>query len=449
MPAAHPDNGGIEVYSRTPGNTAEVIEAALTARGYGEFESTTYSMAPATATELDAHGNPIAQPGPDGKIPGETTPPVADPATPPAEPAAQPGTGEPQRAARPGKHERQLAKRDKIIEDLREENRKRDLEMAEIRGMLKGTPRAQEVAPQEIPVAQTVTPAPIEIPKFDKPRPKRENFFDKEDPETAYEDAVADWKYESREFDKTARADVERRQTEQRTQQTAAEKAVERWNNAVAEAKTAYTDYDAVMSKPHFDKDQKPLAIKSNAMDFVARARATGPKILYWLGTHPEEAHDLAVKTLIADPSDAWAVEDAMRQVRAKFDSIEEELKTTPPAAQPKPGETPAEEIDPDEDDEELEVDPNLPIVSSEPAAGKKVEQAPSPGAVDTKPPASAAPVANLPAVPKSEPVSRVGARGAHTNRPISALPKEVVREMTPEQYRLKRQAESSAAARG
>lgn len=439
MPAAHPDNGGIEVYSRTPGNTAEVIEAALKERGYGEFESETYSTGPATAVV-----DPPAEP-------------VADPAKPPVDPAASTPI-EPAKPSKPGRAERlakKLAASNEVIEQLREDGRKRDLEMAEFRGRLNGlgTPPAA-TPPAAIATPTVAAPAPIEIPKFDKPRPKLDDFLEKDDPQTAYEDAVAEFVVDKRDFERTERQKATERQQEQQREQDKQATLNSEWNTAVTAAKSKHADFDAVMSKEHFDAEKKPLPIKSAAMDWVVKARETGPEILYWLGTHPKEANEMALKTLIKDPNDPREVEKAMRVVRAEFDRIEQELSTAAPAEPVKPGEAPPvetpDEDDEFEDDEERETDPNLPIVASDPASGRQVPQEPKPGAVDTTPPASqatAAPV--VPVVPKSEPVSRVGSRASNTNRPLQALPKEAVKDLTPDEYRRRRALEGSSVARG
>jgi hypothetical protein len=136
-----------------------------------------------------------------------------------------------------------------------------------------------------------------------------------------------------------------------------------------------------------------------------------------------------------------------------EYDRIEADLKANPPKP-PVVKTAPAAEVPPDnnedefEDDEELEVDPNLQPVTSDPAAGKKVEQAPSRGTVDTKPPASQTPPA-APVVPKPEPVKRVGSHQTHVNRSIVETPPEVLKQLSPEEYRRRRAQENSAAARG
>lgn len=440
MPTAHEDNSGLQFFSAS--QTSQQIEKALTDHnGEMEFQSEDFTTAPLTppveAPKLDAEGKPIAA--------------AVDPtAVPVVDTAALP------RRNKPGKHERQLARANSTIEEMR-------LQLAEMNGKISGlmtsaprteTPAAAAVVPpvEQKSAAQT-TPV-VEVAKFDKPRPKREDFFDTTDPEVAYEDAVADWKLDSREFARTARAEADKRTEDVKKVEKAQQTAVDRWNSAITEARTELSDFDEVIKRPHFDAEKNPLPIVSAAMTHMARSRKAGAKILYWLGTHPEEANKIAVKSTIADVSDAFAVEEAMNEVRREFDRIEQDLTANPPkpAVNPKPGVSavpPADQIDDDDDegdDEELEVDPNLQPVSVDPAAGRKVEQPPAPGTVDTKPPVQPA----APAVaPKPEPVSRVGARGGSVNKAIAATPPDALRTLPPDDYRRRRALEGSTAARG
>ena len=437
MPEAHESNAaGFQHFSATQ-TSAEVSKALADAYpDKYEYEGVDYTTAPA---------------------PGETPP--ADPNAPPAPdlaaaaPAVDPNA--PQRKAKPGKVERQLARANSTIDEMRRE-------MAELKGMVLGrqqsasdAPPAPAATPPPPPKVETTPAAPpaVEIPKFDKPRPRRDDFFDAADPEAAYEDAVTDWKIEGREFDKTARSEADKRQQEQQKQAEVQRATKTRWNEAIAEAKAELPDFDAAISKQHFDADKKPLPIINGPMDYLAKIRKTGPRILYWLATHPEEANKIAVKTFVPDPNDAWAVEEAMSEVRREYDRIEADLKANPPkppVVQTAPGtEVPSDnEYDEFADDEELEVDPNLQPVTSDPAAGKKVEQAPSRGTVDTKPPTRQTPPA-APVVPKPEPVKRVGSHQTHVSRSIVDTPPEVVKQLSPEEYRRRRAQENSAAARG
>lgn len=440
MPTAHEDNGGIQVFSRT--QTAEQIEAALGGQGYGEFESETYSTAPAARpappVELDENGQPKAPP----VDPAAAVPPAVD-ARPP----------------RPGRRERQLGK---VTAEFQAYREKTEREMGELRGMIMGRNGAPPqdaappvAAPAAAPKLEVVEPPPLEIAKFDKPRPKREDFFDAADPEMAYEDAVADHRLEAREFERTARTAAEQRQQEQVKGQTIQLTAKQRFEQSLTEARTEFPDFQEALDRPHFDRDNKPLTVVSNAMTHVIQNRKNGAKILYWLAKHPEKAAEIASKTIIADSRDTWAVQEAMDLVGDEFKLIEADLAANPPVKAAPPAAAPAsaaevidDEYDDETDEDELAVDPNLQPVGSEPAKGRKVEQGPAPGTVDTKPPAGQQPPPAVVA-PKPDPVSRVGQRGGGVNRRLLDTPPEVLRVTQPSDYRAKRALEGSTAARG
>lgn len=435
MATAHPDNAGIQVFSRT--QSAEQIEAALSGQGYEGFEAQTYSTAP-----------------------------IAPPEPPPAEVQAPPvETEEQRRKSPPGKKERLISRQQKEIETLRAEKAKWDVDFAELRGRIEGissvrtAPVAEPAAVVEEPKAVEPPPVVQEAPAA-LARPKREQFFEAEDPDSAYEDAVADWKYDTRKAQEKAEetrqakaaaeqarlADEKKAVDEKKAHQ---KKLLDRWNDAETEAKKEFADYDTVMETRHFDKENKPLMIMSGPMAHIARRMPAGPKILYWLGTHPEEANKLASKTVV-DSNDEWAVEAAMEEVRTEFKRIQGELKAAPPpkVEEKKPAAPVVDDEDDDSDDEELESDPNIPVAA--PADhGRKVEQPPAAGTVDTKPPAQKVPIASLPVGDKSEPVPRVGNRQTHVNRNLLDTPPEVLRQLTPDEYRRQRTLQGSSASRG
>lgn len=437
MPAAHPDNGGIQVFSAT--QTSAQIEEALAARGFGEFESKDYttSLTPGTepATPPEGEQPPVDPAAPPVTPPAQTPPAAAPPAT-PKPPAA------------PGVKERLKAENKALKEQAARDREQTSREIAELRAMItRNSAPSAPAAPVETPapVAAPATAAPsVELPK----RPRIEDFLESEDPQIAYEDAVAGWIVDCREIKTRATEDQRRREESDNRARTAQQTAEQLWNGELADARREIADFDAVIRKEHFDTAGKPLAIVSSAMTHVARNIPGGAKILYWLGTHPEEANKIALQTGIADTGDARQVEKAMRIVRREFDRIEQELSTNPLT----PGDEPGSELEDDEPvepGEEIEVDPHLQRVASDPQAGRRVEQAPSRGAVDTRPPAPASPPTAPALAPKPEPIGRVGQRGVNTNRPVQALPPETIRGITPDDYRKRRAAEGSAVARG
>jgi hypothetical protein len=441
MPSAHQDNGGIQVFSAT--QTSAQIEEALSGRGYGDFESKDYTTGPtpseappAAAEELDAHGNPITQPGPDGKVP--TPPAVAAPVVEQVPVVPKP--------SKPGVKERLRAENKQLREDMQLQQENTTRELAELRRLVT-TGRAPEAAPVvAAPEPVVVSPPVIDLPK----RPKREDFLESEDPEIAYENALGEWAIDCRDAKRKGTEAADRARQEQETRQRATQAAAQLWEGEVADARRNYSDFDAVIQKKHFTGSGEPLAIASPAMTHVAQNIPGGAKILYWLGTHPEEAAKIAAQTGIKDVSDARAVEAAMRIVRREFDRIEQELGSNPPApGQPATDpETGLEDDEEDETDEPIETDPNLPRVARDPSEGRRVEQPPSRGTVDTKPPQ----VSNPPqqrVEPKPEPLGRVGQRSVSTNRPIQGLPPATVRELPPTDYRSRRAAEGSSAAKG
>jgi hypothetical protein len=460
MPEAHDTNdSGIQHFSAT--QTSAQVQEALS-RAYPdkyEYEAQDFTTAPLTTPvegtpqQLDAMGNVIPPPEP-----------VADSnAAPPVDPNAPP------KRIKPGRRERELMRevraRDEQIAAL-------NTGMAELRGMILGrtqTPPAKiESVTNTEPVVETspepAGPPPVEVAKFDKPQPKRDAFFDQEDPESAYDIAMAEWVVDRREFNRKA-ADDAAKATEARKEVAKVQQTVEEdWQGSLTAARTEFTDFDEVLKTPHFDAEKKPLPIVNNAMHHVARnwtdaeGKVVGAKILYWLGTHPKEANELAVKTFVKDATDTRQVEKSIRMIHKEFEKIEADLAANPPkakAAEPvtKQVTPPAEEVDDDYDDEtdedELATDPNLLPVTSDPAAGKKVAQGPPPGAVDTKAPQASQQPPVRQAEPKPEPVSRVGSRGHSANRPVQALPPDAVKQMTPEEFRRKRALEGSTAARG
>ena len=433
MPAAHPDNGGIQVFSAT--QTSKQIEEALAGRGFGNFESKDYTTGP----------NPGEEP-PNG---GEQPP--SEPAAPvPAEPVAPAPLAQPRVAAKPGVKERLRAENQSLREDIRRQQDETNRQLAELRTMISrgGTPPVAAPVPVASPAPVAAAPEPAVLPKFDKARPKLDDFLESEDPEADLRAADYDWLAERRDFNQKQQREQEQRTQIQESARTAQQNAAQRWDGELAATRRELPDFDAVVRKEHFDATGKPLMVVNNAMVHIARNNPGGAKILYWLGMHPEEAAKIAAKTSIVDKNDPWAVEQAIRTVHREFDRIEQELKTNPltsgvPAGGPEGDlEDDDEPVDPGE---ETAVDPNLPRVASDPQAGRRVEQPPSRGTVDTRPQAPVQPVV----VPKPEPIGRVGQRGVHTNRPVQALPPEAIREITPDEYRKRRAAEGSSVARG
>ena len=144
---------------------------------------------------------------------------------------------------------------------------------------------------------------------------------------------------------------------EQRQEAAKVTQTVEQeWQSALTAARTEYTDFDEVIKKQHFEDEEKtkPLPIVNNAMMHVAQNSEAGAKILYWLGTHPKEANEIAVKTFIKNVSDTRAVERSIRAIHKEFDKIEAELAANPPKplAKPVTQATAAAEVDDLEDDE-------------------------------------------------------------------------------------------------
>jgi hypothetical protein len=447
MPEAHDTNdAGIQHFSAT--QSSEQVAEALS-KAYPdkyEYDKQDFTTAPLTPPvegapqQLDAQGNVIPAP-------------VAEPVV---DPNAQP------KRVKPGKAERQLARTSRELEATKSELAKTREDIAELRGLILGKqsagPRNEEPAPvavEEKPAVEVKPPAAVEPAKFEKARPKREDFFDAADPEIAYEDAVAEWTVDKREFTRSAVTEAAK-VNEQRQEAAKVQHTVEQdWVSALTAARTEYTDFDEVIKKPHFEDEAKtkPLPIVNNAMMHVAKNSEMGAKILYWLGTHPKEANEIAVKTFIKDVSDTRAVEKSMRMIHKEFGKIEDELAANPPKPKEKPVKQAVPEVevddeyDEDEEEDERAVDPNLQPVG-DPQTGKKVEQGPAPGAVDTKPEASQQPPVQR-AEPKHEPVKRVGSRGYSMNRPVVSLPVEAVRDIPPSEYRAKRNAEGSTAAKG
>lgn len=426
MSTAHTDNEGMQYFSAT--QTPEQIQKAISGDGNEyEFESTMISTAPLAP--------PVEEKKPEAQ--------------------AEPEVTEQPKRKNPGKYERRLARAQREMDTLREENTKRAIELAELRGMIAGKASAASPVPVVAPVVQesaVVEPTKPEAPQV-KTRPHFEEFADSDNPQLAYEDAVAEWNYEKRRAKEKSEEESRSRQEAEKATKAERDAATDafskRWNTSIEEAKTVYKDFDKIIAIDHFDKEGKPLPIVSGPMSHVAQNRKAGAKILYWLGTHPEQANEICRKTNVAKTAAPWEIEEAFSEVRRAFDQIEQELSKpiepdTKGQAQPAVKEV-VDDIDDDEEDEQedSDIDPNLPVVA-DPSAGKNVAQQPPSGTVDTK-----APVASIPKTDKSDPVARVGNRQTHVNRDIRGTPPEVLKQLTPEEYRRQRKLEGSPAAKG
>jgi hypothetical protein len=154
------------------------------------------------------------------------------------------------------------AKRNQKARELREENERLKRELATARqtappqpsqGMPTGTPPAPVAAPTPPPSAEL--PRPVEFQKAKPERPKYEDFLSADDPQVAFNAAVAEhaenltnWNFEKRDHEQAEQQRVAQETARVSSQQTERAQQQQTINSRIQAAKTKYADYDTVVN---------------------------------------------------------------------------------------------------------------------------------------------------------------------------------------------------------
>lgn len=168
-----------------------------------------------------------------------------------------------------------------------------------------------------------------EIAKFEKPRPIRENFQTIED----YEDAVADYRLEKRDFEHEQKESAAKHEAKSKEGQTEAEKRTESFRAQHERGAEKYDDFAEVASS-------FPCSV---AMAQELQESEIGEDVAYYLGQHHEEAKAIDKMTGKAFTKAMAILEHKVRgslkstQKLEDKHSEEEESQTTKKSAAPPP----------------------------------------------------------------------------------------------------------------
>jgi hypothetical protein len=154
---------------------------------------------------------------------------------------------------------------------------KKDREIEQLKQQLAAKPAAPAA-----PAAETKQEPKAAEFVYDKPKPKLEDFGSLED----HIEALSDWKADERDAKRAHVAAQEQAQTE-------AQKVLDGWNSRQAEAKQAHSDYDEVIQSV----SDIPL---SPAHQRVILESEHGPEIAYQLAQDPAELKKFAAMSPLA-----------------------------------------------------------------------------------------------------------------------------------------------------
>lgn len=355
--------------------TQEEMAAAIKDLGLEPGETEVQTDAPAPAAEPPA---------------AEAAPPEPAAAAPPVE-APAPAAEDPEKLSR---RQRAIARAKAEMDGLKAENARLAKEFEEFR----------QQSNKPAPAKPAETPAPVAAAPSAAAKPNPDNFASGVvDPD--YIEALADWKFDERERQRTVQQQqtTAQAETDKRIKAEADAKAIadaetasakQRWDSSVTAAKAEYPDWDTVMQtvNPNIPKPMVACVLDRDKSAHLA----------YYLTSHPEEEKKLAGLAMLPEKHTEGQWRKAYAKIDRELDRIEEELGLNTPA-------------EPDED----------------PSAATP---APQPTASHAAAPAPAKPAPK----PKPTPPATVGSRGAPNVRSLKDLPPEELRKIDPlsDEYR-------------
>lgn len=402
--------------------TAEQIKAALESAGYETTGAEVTTDAPKEDPAAPAESTQAGAAAPTGSSIPSTD---AGGAT-----AAGAGGGEKteaeQEAARAAQEQTQpkhtgSARQKKKIANLTAENERLAQEAETLRRQLAERSAGEKPAETKATDKPAETPAPAAEELKPKAKPNPDDFENGiYDP--LFVEALTDWRFEERqrlqresdrqqkERDEQAR----RAQSESEAKATAEadEKAAnERWTKQITAVKATHPDFDAVINKEH----AKPVS--NNLMLAALRNLDEGAELIYWLGTHPEEAQRIQELTALKKGAPRSEIERKFAIAYREFAKIN----------LPAPSEAGG-----DAGDEEEDEDAASPGSRETPAT----VAASAPAAPKTEQPKAAAATATATAEPKHTPPSIVGGRGGSRTTDPTRMSEKQLRELPPDEYR-------------
>lgn len=395
MPVELPE---LVITSKT--QSPEVIRQIMKDQGYQD----------ADFAVSDTSDQPVSEPEPEPAAEPEPEPPAAA-ATPeipagapaggddddddeePAPAAAAPAPGQAPAAKKSGT-QRLKAKLTAREQELATAN----AELARLRTQAPTPPAAAAPAP-----AAAVTPETT--PEL-RAKPKFEDFTDTEDQLSAFNEAMADWKYDQRDFEKAkANREEEVRTAPAREAKAAADAEQQEINRKFFEQATVVRQ-----QHPTFNEEVNAIPSSPVVVATVTRQR-DGAELALWLARNPDELEDLNEKTRLPEnytPAQyREAVSTALMELgRVRFMKDRDgmpERPTTGDGAPPNP-----------------------------PAPTPQAQQPPA-TPVAAAPPAATPPV---PARAKPTPVAPVGSRGSSMNLTLKQMSEAQIRAMTADEFR-------------
>lgn len=328
-------------------------------------------------------------------------PAIEEPPAPVATPAKKPNSSK----------ERKIAKLSSQLDTVGSELAREKSERERLERELSEARRQPVATPAPVPTPAPA--APVVTPTALRAKPTRAEFFDKEDPDEAYQEALTDWKLDSREHAKqTADAQVaadkaakDRADQESLIVQRKQESA-EFYATRIAQTKVKYPDFDTVLAAA---KTPEPF---SHAL--LGAMEEFGPEMLYAMAKDQVLLDKIVAATRMPEKPTVADYIKAKKAAVREFTKIEEQLAAAVEAvAAPDETEDDAE----DDDADEAEVTP---------------EVAPIP------PPAPPVPTSTPARTPKPKPVVPVGGRGGSPVKAIKQMTDEEIRNMPMDEYRKK-----------
>jgi hypothetical protein len=451
--------------------TAEYIKNHLESQGFETVEVT--EMNDEVRVESPTEETPPAD------VPPADPPADAVPPDPPVEevvddddeeeppPPATPPVVKKESGAQRYKRQRDEAKAE--AEALKIEQARKDGELAELRRQMAEravppvTPPAEtkpadpEAALPPEPVAPTIPPRPtLALPELVEPDindPEIGGDFDKWTAATAkarkdwqaeltrlqdeHVDKVSDWRDEKKRLEQDhARAVTDRQEQIAKQQRDQVRTAEEREREQIfTDGEQRYPDFREKAAVDH------KKIVFSGAMNAVITEIGSEDKqraadLIYWISTHPDEAHALALATELPTDKDRTkvnapeAIQKAVRKAWIQLGKVTV-APPTPPETPPAAGDPPAVE-DPD---------PEVPAAETAPPAAPQPPAA-APAVPPAAPPAPAAgqrPVTPPPVKP--QPITPVGSRASVGYKTLKQMSQEEVRKLHPDDYRKRDEA--------
>lgn len=398
-----PQDDGFRFASRT--QSAETIKKLMEDDGMVVENIEVFSSQPKPA-ETPEPATPAAEAAP----PAE--PAAAEPVSPESSPASEqpgaPSAGEPEaddpNAQPAGEQHRQprggfRKKIAKLESELDAERTKNAREIEELKRQLAERSAAPAPAPQPAaPAAPAAeTPAPATPKPVGKPKPTLDDFADAEDPYLALVEATSRWAVEDERAKAAPPASATPATPSAPVVDDAAQKeAADAWAGQITAAKAELPDFEAALNKDHGKPVWNPV------MGDAARMFPHGAKLVYYLATHPDEAHRIEQLTEIKQGDSAATIQLKFALACAELGSIK------------------------------LEAAPLAQAAGQTPAAPQSQPQAQAPQA---QPPA--APAAEPPK--KFVPPTPIGTRGAPGHRTLDQMTKKEIEAMPLEEFRRRR----------